>query len=289
MRNNNLVRKIFSSIRRNGIISSISMGIIYTIGRLRWRFYFWNGDDFGIKEALFWPRGIDEWQRYSKVMENLPLEEKFSLLDVGSGKEGIAAFLHYARRFCEKYQLTLLDIDGTRFENTKLKLPNVEKVVADGCNLPFKKDSFDIVISVDSAEHVPQHLRSEYFSEIKRVTNGKVIVHCPVESEDGTFVGRQSDFQFQQSYIDMFGEEDANTAEHIEAGHPTLRELRECFPGAEIRGIQNTSIWLKHMLLSRRPLLGLCTGLLYCLVWQRYEDKSSYHGALLVWNKDDGS
>jgi len=38
---------------------------------LRDRLYKWTKDDYGLKEAIFFPKGIDGFLRYSKILNEL--------------------------------------------------------------------------------------------------------------------------------------------------------------------------------------------------------------------------
>ena len=56
---------------------------------------------------------------------------------------------------------------------------NLSFVVGDAENLRFKKDRFDVVVSFETIEHLPNHLK--YIQEIKRVLakNGLFIMSTP--------------------------------------------------------------------------------------------------------------
>src|SRR3989338_9030485 len=93
-------------------------------------------------------QGVDRFQRYLPVAEKIRKSD--SVLDVGGGGGEILKFL-------ENRNITVLDPcfkDLFGFDS--------KKVCGDGCLLPFKDNSFDIVISVASLEHVPSSLRTNY-------------------------------------------------------------------------------------------------------------------------------
>lgn len=255
--------------------------IFFGLGLLRDKFYKWAADDYGLKEVFFWPKEIDVWVRYSKILNEIKkFNRKIFVLDVGCGEVGVARFLKYSGDI-ERCNVVLLDIRKKHVKNVKLGLP----VVGDGCALPFKDNSFDVVVSVDSVEHIPQKNRANYLSELKRVSKNKVLLHFPAESPAEGFEGKKSDMKFQEEFIKRFGKPELNTAEHINCGHPTLKEIRGMFPNGIVQGVQNTRVWLKYMMFSRKSIVGFFTGLLYLLKWKKEEGRLPFHGCFFRWSK----
>lgn len=89
---------------------------------------------------------------------------KLKLLDVGASTGIISNYLsHYFAH------VTACDIDANAINYAKknFKKGNLKYQVADAMNLPFKSNSFDVVICAHVYEHVPDS--TKLFSEIKRV------------------------------------------------------------------------------------------------------------------------
>lgn len=255
--------------------------------QLRRKLYRWTSDDYDLKEALFWPRLIDIWIRYSKVLNEVRKEIKkangiISILDVGCGGEGIAEFLWYSRDL-RRRDVVLLDISKERMKNVELGLP----VVGNGCALPFKNNSFDIVVSVDSVEHVPRKNRTNYLNELKRVSKNKVLLHFPADSPAEGFEGRKSDILFQKKHKKIFGKLVSSQTAHINCGHPTLKEIRRIFPGGVVQGDQNAKTWLDYMIFSRYPIVGFFAGFLYRIKWKRKNNRPPFYGCLFKWSKKE--
>jgi len=104
-----------------------------------------------------------------------------------------------------------------------------------------------------------------------------------MQSDDGIFQGKKYDIAFQYLFERNYGVKEPNTAQHIAAGHPTLEEIKE-FSDPVFHGYKNCDVWLKYMLFSRKPLLGLFCGLLYYLFWRKDDNKPPYWGAIVVSN-----
>lgn len=242
------------------------------------KFYRAKNFDYGIHEAIFYPRGIDTWSRYISVLrEVLKINsfDKKSVLDVGSGGGEILAFLG-----SQMHDIFLLDIRKECFKHI-----SAQAIVGEGSTLPFKDNSFDTIVAVSIIEHVPQEFRAKLFMEFERVCKRKLIIHCPVESNDMVYCGRTYDLKFQRAHHDIFGTEDISTAEHIDSKHPTLDELKRFFPNAKIFGRKNCDVWFRYMMLERKPVLRFFTGVIYWLLWKNKDNKPPYYECMLVLEK----
>lgn len=157
------------------------------------RFYRSNSADYCLSEAFFRSRGIDRWSRYVHVVNEVRKikGKELSVLDVGSGSMDISRFLSPS-----KWNYFLLDVQKDVFKDLK----KVNRVVGDGCELPFKDKAFDIVVSIDTVEHIPKFIRHNFYEELKRVHKKKIIITCPIQSNDGLFQGKKYDIIFQYLY-----------------------------------------------------------------------------------------
>ena len=95
------------------------------------------------------------------------------LLDLGCGP----GYLY------EYFLKSGIDAVGVEIVRKKIKQAkkNVQKgsfVLADGCNLPFKKQCFNTVVSNDVLEHVPYSLANAMLTEVNRIlkTNGMFFI-----------------------------------------------------------------------------------------------------------------
>jgi len=117
--------------------------------------------------------------RYNIVLNQLETRDKKQILDVGCG-DGALSYL-----LAGKTGAFVIGIDSSdeainfakkKTENAK----NVDFMKASAYYLPFKRDSFDYVISLDVIEHLRKP--EKMLAEIKRVFNGqgKVIITTPL-------------------------------------------------------------------------------------------------------------
>ena len=267
-------------IRKIGIIAFIDFTISNFLNLISRRIYRSNSINYGIFEALFYSRGIDRWRRNIYVANEIQkMKMKATVLEVGSGGQGISGFLNPKRTDLVFF---LFDVRKDVFKGLK----GEHCVIGDGCRLPFRDKAFDIIVSVDAVEHIPKSIRNNFYKEAKRVAGKKIILACPLQSGDGEFQGRKYDIIFQSIHEKNHGTKELNTEQHIKAFHPTLEEISGVFPGSIICGYKNADIWLKYMVIQSKPIIGLFCGILYYLFWKKNDDKPPYWGAIIISNPE---
>lgn len=236
-----------------------------------------RGCGYGLLEAIFWPF-IDMWQRYATIADEIMgIEgESLSVLDVGGAGGIISFFLKESR-----YKLCLVDVDRSALG---IDGKRMIAVVGDGCNLPFRKNVFDVVISVATIEHVPLRSRREFCEEIKRVAKSKVIIYTPLVDERGVCRAKEYDLKLYEAYKKHFSINEKKTAEHIKAEHPTLEEIKMYFPNAVIKYMQNCDVWLRCLILENKPI-PLVNGLIYMLLLMKHDNVPPWYGCRVVYSK----
>ena len=85
------------------------------------------------------------------------------LLDLGCGP----GYLH---EYFLKVGIEAVGVEIVRkkIKSAKRNVPKGSFILADGCNLPFKKECFNTVITNDVLEHVPYNLADTMLNEVKR-------------------------------------------------------------------------------------------------------------------------
>ncbi len=120
-----------------------------------------DNDDF-LLELSF-----DHYQRYKLVEQVLhALGKKYlSILDVG-GAQG------YLQLFTPQYDVTVLDV---------LWEDNPKELKYDGFTIPFKENTFDVVVTADTLEHISDDQREQFIKELSRVSGETVILIGPFD------------------------------------------------------------------------------------------------------------
>ena len=126
---------------------------------------------------------------YNKVSESFSLtrqriwpEFKVLIKKLSKGKEKVLDFGCGNGRFSEifeKDQYIGVDISFKLIEMAQKKYPEKNFLVIDGLKLPFKDNSFDLVIAIAVFHHLPsKKLRIKVLKEIKRVlkNDGKLLL-----------------------------------------------------------------------------------------------------------------
>lgn len=92
--------------------------------------------------------------------------------------------------------------------------------VADGAALPYADDTFDVVVALDTLEHIyPQH-RAAFLSEIKRVSRDVVVLSAPHDTQHVAL----AESALQAFVTARFGEVFHTLQEHTDNGLPRAEE-----------------------------------------------------------------
>ena len=187
---------------------------------------------------------FDHFARYQLAAEVVAATRRGGnslVLDIGGGPGSLAAFS-----------------PGDRVISSDLNMPShwhaaaPDLVLADGARLPFGDGAFDIVVTLDTLEHVPPERRPDLLAEAVRVSRGYVLVVCPCNTPGVP----EADAALLSFVRQRFGEEFETVGvlqEHLGYGHPdpeqTLRSLRRS--GAEVEQFPSGRLdrWLPMMLL----------------------------------------
>jgi len=121
----------------------------------------------------------DERRVHEYISSHVPRSAK-TILDVGAGSAWVAET--YVK---DNISVTSLDLSKTNVEKAKNIVPNLQhnQIVADSFKLPFKDNSYNIVIASEIIEHVidPKAFVNELFRVVK--PKGKLIVTTPYKEK----------------------------------------------------------------------------------------------------------
>jgi len=129
------------------------------------------------------------------------------ILEIGSGSLGITPYL--------RKEIEGIDID---FSGPQTKLIKKNKGNAD--NLPFKKNTYDVTISVDVIEHLAKERREMTIYEQLRVTSKLAVIVVPT----GEY-SQEQDKILHDYYIKIFSDKNQFLDEHIKFGLPSTDEI----------------------------------------------------------------
>lgn len=164
------------------------------------------------------------------------------ILEVGSGSLGITPYL--------KKPIDGIDVD---FSGPRTELVN--KIKGSAIELPMRKNSYDVVVSSDTLEHIDANLREKSIYEMLRVAKKLVIIVVPT--------GKPSEIQDQKLdkyFQKVFNKSDKFLEEHLQYGLPQNDEI--------LVGIDKSLRQLgKNAKISSRPLLNLTFRNLLMRTW----------------------
>lgn len=152
-------------------------------------------------------KDYDEWQRFRHLKDleefSSPLDHPWyesvyreiqdypacRMLEVGCGRGGFAVWLS---KHAPQFKITALDFSGAAIEIARetaaVAEASVEFIQGDAQALPFERDSFDLVISCECMEHVPDPAKMAH--ELARVLKpgGRLALTTPSQL-NGMLIG----------------------------------------------------------------------------------------------------
>ncbi|HBE73935.1 MAG TPA: hypothetical protein DDW31_07625 [candidate division Zixibacteria bacterium] len=132
---------------------------------------------------------------------------------------------------------TALDVGGEGLlamfrRDVKFTTANVKKAdaVASAERLPFRDNSFDAVVCIDTLEHLPRGIRTAAVAEMVRVARKRVVVAAPLGTEGHMAFERR----LLEELVRAGAADTGYLAEHVRHGLPTpedIDRLRRAFGG----------------------------------------------------------
>lgn len=183
-----------------------------------------------------------------KAIEEDKLSKKF-VLEVGSGSLGITPYL--------RTKITGVD---KKFDGPQTNM--LVKVYASAEKLPFKNNSFDYVICVDTLEHIKPNLRKKVVNELFRVGRRKIFLAVPCG--DGAI---KDDLYADRLFLRIMGYRDPFLKEHVENGLPNKREILELLGNdKKITVLRNVNLLIHRYIIktqiSKKRIFNLISGVI---------------------------
>lgn len=150
-----------------------------------------------------------------------------TVLDVGSGGLGIAPYLGR--------QVSGLDVDFYPPYHPLLK-----QIKGSALNIPLKNDSFDIVVSADTLEHMSREDRKKAISEMIRVARAAVMIAVPSGQ-----AALAQDKQLDEEYERLHGKRFHFLEEQVGFGLPEEGDITKAIEQASIKAKKPVTIEIK--------------------------------------------
>ncbi len=136
--------------------------------------YFENSDYYNVG---LWDKSIDSQKKACENLVQYLLQKhsgnKNTLLDVGCGKGSVCNFIE-TNNWCK--EITGINISEEQIDFCKKLNKNCTFETMDACNMNFKNDSFDTIISIEAALHFPS--RSQFLKKAYEILrpNGTIAI-----------------------------------------------------------------------------------------------------------------
>ncbi|MGQ9904036.1 MAG: class I SAM-dependent methyltransferase [Anaerolineae bacterium] len=100
--------------------------------------------------------------------------------------------------------------------------------------LPFARDSFDIVVAIDTLEHIPRLQRPRFVSECLRVSRNAIMLAAPFGSPGHAEAEARLNDLFEQ----LTGKAHRYLSEHILYGLPDTKEIQDLIVQSEAQSFR---------------------------------------------------
>lgn len=160
-------------------------------------------------DKFFWGQHPDAALRYIPVVSAIKSKklENSKILEIGPGSLGIVPYLRRA-------------IDGIDIDFSGPQTELLIKTQGSATELPFRKNSYDVTISVDVLEHLKGNDRKKAIAEMLRVARHVAIIVVPIGE-----LSEQQDKELKDRWEKLFSEKNQFLTEHIENGLPKADEI----------------------------------------------------------------
>jgi hypothetical protein len=178
------------------------------------------------------PVMLNQLARYSAVVPLVEECDGETLLEVGSGSEGIARFAG------DRWQITVSDRDFSDYGAVEIPDDGLRRIEGDVTKLPFSDGEFDVVVALDLLEHLPADLRPVALSELARVSRKRLVAGCPCGE-----AALRADRRLARYYAIQPRATPPWLVEHLDNGFPSAELLRDTLaPYGSVRLVPNERI-----------------------------------------------
>jgi len=163
----------------------------------------------------------DVYERHKKVGSLIKNDQ--SVLDVGGE-------LNHLSQFCKPKRIVVANLKSGDVIISKNKIP-------------FRKNSFDIVTSIDVLEHIKKSARKKFVQDSINIAVQKVILSFPLGTKNHIQYERE-----MQRWLEKTGKDVEYLSEHIKYGLPSLEEIQSLCDNREVKIIFSGNISINKLL-----------------------------------------
>lgn len=192
-------------------------------------------------DHYFWRQHPEAALRYYPVVSEIKKHKltKAKILEVGPGSLGIVPYVKTS-------------IDGVDVDFTGPKTPLLTRIKGTADSLPFRKNSYDVVISVDVLEHLPKEQREKSIHEMLRVAKKLAVIVVPTGE-----LSEAQDRRLQAHWRKTFNYPNQFLDEHVKNGLPTTdiilvaidKSKRLLGKTAKVRSFPNLNLEVRNILM----------------------------------------
>ncbi|MFH1894727.1 MAG: class I SAM-dependent methyltransferase [Patescibacteria group bacterium] len=186
----------------------------------------------------------NHWEVFQELLKNRLFNKGKRCLEVGCGRGSISAY------FCDAgYDCTLLDISPEVievakgiFKQNKLK---AKFKVGDANNLPFKDNSFDVIVSIGLLEHF-QNIETPIKEQIRALDKGGILIGYVVPKYKNNI---QKDYVWINEILKGYTKEEESTSYKMglfRSDFPS-KVYRKIFKKYKLRNVSSSGIYVLPM------------------------------------------
>lgn len=140
----------------------------------------------------------DIYERHKKV--GTYIKHRHTVLDVGGE-------LGHLKKFCHPKKVIVANLSSG-------------DVIISKDKLPFRKNSFDVVTSIDVLEHIPLNKRPQFIKNLFNIASELVILSFPIGTKKHVEYERET-----QKWLKKTGRDVVYLSEHLKFGLPSPEEV----------------------------------------------------------------
>lgn len=193
-------------------------------------------------DHYFWRQHPEAALRYYPVVSEIKKHKltKAKILEVGPGSLGIVPYFKTS-------------IDGVDVDFAGPKTPLLTKIKGTADNLPFRKNSYNVVISVDVLEHLPKERREKSIYEMIRIAKKLAVIVVPTGE-----LAQEQDSRLQAHWNKIFKAKNQFLEEHVKNGLPSKDSIlvsidkskRILGKTAKIKSYPNLNLQVRNILMK---------------------------------------